>query len=197
MIKDLFAVPFLNTDLNLNLDELVKFSFETREEDKEGRTFSNRGLGGWQSNNLKDKPNCINILQQHIINNVVDLQKKYSIKKEARPVIDNLWININEKGNSNLIHIHPGCFFSGVFYVQCDEKLSSKLVFFHPAYDLMQYDWHDRFYDKYVENNSPMWRVVPKPNSLILFPSWLQHSVEANPSTETRISISFNIQLKN
>jgi len=195
MIKDLFSIPFLENDLNLNLDGLVKFSLDKKIEDKQGRSLSN--LGGWQSNDLKNTDNHMDIsmLKQYILNNVKDLQKKYSIREEAIPVIDNLWININEKGNYNLKHIHPHCFFSGVFYIQCDEKLPSKLVFFHPAYDIMQYDWKDSLYNKYVENNSHIWKIIPKSNSLILFPSWLQHSVEPNPSAKTRISISFNISL--
>jgi len=189
MIKNLFSVPFLNTKLDLNLNELTNFCLEVKEKDT-GRVFTNSG--GWQSNNLNVKPD---ILEQAIIDNVKKLQKEYCLKDEAQSVIESMWININEKGDSNSKHIHPGCIFSGVFYVQCDEENPAKIVFYNPAYDLIQYDWKNPLYKNYNENNSSIWYFNPKPNGLMLFPSWLQHSVENNPSIKTRISISFNIQL--
>ena len=35
--------------------------------------------------------------------------------------------------------------------------------------------------------------ITPKENSLVLFPAWLQHSVDASASDDDRISISFNM----
>ena len=35
--------------------------------------------------------------------------------------------------------------------------------------------------------------VTPKPNMLLIFPSWLEHKVEANLKNDFRISVSFNI----
>lgn len=192
MIKTLFSIPITNTILNLDLKELVAFSLETKNKDK-GKSFTN--IGGWQSNNLKDKPPCIGILEKNIIYNIKILQKEYGLKKTAQPVIESIWVNINNKGDSNDRHVHPGCVFSGVFYVQCDEECPANLLFFNPSYDLIQYDWKKPLYEKFNEHNSSMWYFSPKPNNLILFPSWLQHSVESNPSLNTRISISFNIQL--
>jgi len=39
--------------------------------------------------------------------------------------------------------------------------------------------------------------VQPQNLLLLLFPSWLEHYVEQNMSDESRISLSFNIGVKN
>ena len=44
----------------------------------------------------------------------------------------------------------------------------------------------------YNDANTYHW-FTPVPNTLIMFPAWLEHDVEPNQSQEERISISFNI----
>jgi ectoine hydroxylase-related dioxygenase (phytanoyl-CoA dioxygenase family) len=39
--------------------------------------------------------------------------------------------------------------------------------------------------------------IPVKTGILIMFPSWLQHSVVANPTEEERVSLSFNIMFSN
>jgi len=34
--------------------------------------------------------------------------------------------------------------------------------------------------------------ITPKSNMLLIFPSWMNHSVEANLNNDPRISVSFN-----
>ena len=43
--------------------------------------------------------------------------------------------------------------------------------------------------------NASQISIVPEEGLLVLFPSWLHHSVQANTSNEERIVISFNIDL--
>ena len=50
--------------------------------------------------------------------------------------------------------------------------------------------------NNYNKFNSSSWWLPSIENSLILFPSWLQHNVASNQEKEPRISISFNIMFK-
>jgi hypothetical protein len=45
-------------------------------------------------------------------------------------------------------------------------------------------------------DNSSILSYASKQNRAIFFPSWLQHWVEPNKSTNNRISIAWNIQVK-
>ncbi len=45
----------------------------------------------------------------------------------------------------------------------------------------------------YSQYNSIVANVRVRAGQLIVFPSWLVHSVRANPCAELRVSISFNV----
>jgi alcohol dehydrogenase YqhD (iron-dependent ADH family) len=57
----------------------------------------------------------------------------------------------------------------------------------------MQYDWGNDVIEKYNEHNSCVWNIKPAQNQLILFPSWLNHSVERNLNKKDRMCIAFNL----
>ena len=46
------------------------------------------------------------------------------------------------------------------------------------------------------DNFTQTFFVEPEKNVLYVFPSWLQHFVDANMSQEERISLSFNTNLE-
>ena len=190
VIQDLFKVPILRTVLNLNLNN-IKLFCDRLKENQQGRQKSNKG--GWQSFDFTNSVDGIKDLKEAIILKSKELAKSYNFKESINYKIGSIWVNYNYKNNYNMKHIHPDCIFSGVFYVECDESNPAKISFFHPAYDLLGYDWHDHLLNEYVEQNSPIWYFDPEPQQLILFPSWLHHQVEYNPSDKVRISISFNI----
>ena len=104
-------------------------------------------------------------------------------------VITGCWVNVSEKGGSHGVHSHPNNFLSGVYYVQTQPGADT--ICFHdpriqtgiirpPVTELTAYNTD---------------QVVVQVNSgtLILFPSYLQHSVSPNESDEERVSVSFNM----
>jgi len=108
--------------------------------------------------------------------------------------ITNSWTTHNKKGESHRLHRHFNCIFSGVFYINASPEMGrinfehgerfSKDFFF-------QYDFED-----YNVFNSGTWSFAPKTSSMILFPSWLKHSVDANETDETRMIVGFNSFVK-
>ena len=79
---------------------------------------------------------------------------------------------------------------SGVYYVNMP---SGSLILYHPAENVLEYDWGPDVVSEYVGYNSSLYSLNPTNNTLVLFPSWLSHSVGPNTSTENRITISFNL----
>lgn len=103
--------------------------------------------------------------------------------------ITGCWATVLAKGAVHRIHSHPNNFLSGVYYVRV-----------HPGSDTINF--HDPRRQSYVirppvveltaENTDQV--VVSLTNgTLLVFPSYLEHSVDANMSDEERISVSFNI----
>lgn len=100
------------------------------------------------------------------------------------------WLNVNDNRQCmNSQHVHGGV-FSGVFYLKAPEG-SGKLVLSNPAINNM---WEGCYL---TENKNQFTgeciRISPTEGSILLFPSYLPHSVETNDHDEERISISFNL----
>tara|TARA_B100001250_G_scaffold407633_1_gene428717 strand:- start:699 stop:1289 length:591 start_codon:yes stop_codon:yes gene_type:complete len=90
--------------------------------------------------------------------------------------VDEFWFNIMEPGDSTGWHNHKEqAFMSGVYYLQVP-KNSGHLLF------------------RMKKNNEFIYNPIEvKTGKMILFPSYLDHSVEENKSNKIRISISFNL----
>ena len=100
------------------------------------------------------------------------------------------WLNINDTRQCmNGEHVH-GDVFSGVFYLQAPEE-SGKLVLQNPAINRM---WNGcTLTAQKNQFTGESIRIEPVEGNIILFPSYLPHSVETNNHDEERISISFNL----
>jgi uncharacterized protein (TIGR02466 family) len=86
-------------------------------------------------------------------------------------------------------HCHPNNFLSGVYYLRV-----------HPGADTINF--HDpRVQSRVVRppvveliaENTDQVVVSVVDGTLLMFPAYLEHSVDANRSREERISISFNV----
>ncbi|MEZ0122119.1 MAG: 2OG-Fe(II) oxygenase family protein [Candidatus Reddybacter sp.] len=99
------------------------------------------------------------------------------------------WANMNEVGSRHKIHSHPNNFLSGAYYVQTDE--GSDTINFHDP--RLQTGIIRPPVTELTAENTDQVVVRVKNGMFLLFPSWLQHSIDANESTQARISISFNM----
>jgi uncharacterized protein (TIGR02466 family) len=185
-IKHLFATPIGAYKLNLDLDNLIKFSYKQ----KSNRSISNRG--GIQTQDLNFNKPPLKKLSEEILNCAENYSRQLSLKNNL--ILKNLWININKTNNFNIEHSHPFSIISGTFYVQANEN-SGNIVFKNPN-ETIEHILAKEYLSEYNQLNANVWWYKPIPNMLLLFPSWLKHYVEPNLSEEDRISISFNMHLK-
>lgn len=109
---------------------------------------------------------------------------------ECDIALTSAWLNINDSRQCmNSEHIH-GDVFSGVFYLSAPEE-SGKLVLQNPAINRM---WSGcALASQKNEFTGESIRIEPIEGNIILFPSYLPHSVETNNHDEARIAISFNL----
>jgi uncharacterized protein (TIGR02466 family) len=150
-----------------------------------GKIRSNRG--GWQSDtDLWNQEIFKPLLEKTIIiaqNIIADISKK-----TPQMVIRSMWGNINPKGGMNFSHVHPSGWMSGVYYIQLS-KDNNSIMFEDPRpARMMDFQRSCLIKDEYFTHQVEI-------GDLLLFPSWLPHSVVPNTSDENRISISFNIEL--
>jgi uncharacterized protein (TIGR02466 family) len=111
-----------------------------------------------------------------------------------------MWANVNEHGNSNQSHWHPGAFLSAVYYVDngyagsLDPALGGELVFIDPRMPYLRMRTPDLRHtgpdESYDEQETWM---RPRQGLLVAFPSFLSHSVRPYHGRGTRISIAINM----
>ena len=106
---------------------------------------------------------CKNVMENHLR----EFIEPY-LMNEARFVCHALWGVSYSKGDHTVFHDHFPSLLSFIYYVKADED-SAPLVFTDIDYELH-----------------------PKENDLIIFPSYLKHSVPVNRDKEMRYSMAFN-----
>ena len=196
-MSSLFASPVMQFRLDLDLEKLTEFSFQIQNEDKIGALHTNRG--GWQSQRLNEETHEEFIRLKKEIHEYLQIYhsevfRGMEFKEKIIPGFDNIWININEKYHYNEWHIHPYSTLSGVYYVKHDGSTENgDILFKHPNSDYMRLaHWPQGVIEIPNEITSEIIDIVPKSNMLLIFPSWLEHKVEANQKNDPRISMSFN-----
>ena len=110
-------------------------------------------------------------------------------------VIVNMWANINKHQEFNTTHLHPDSDWSFVYYVK-GPKNSGNLVFCDPRVRRVMNVHDDILKDYSNESQHSTFRISPLDGRLVIFPSYLEHYVEPNPTHESRISISGNIRMR-
>ena len=99
------------------------------------------------------------------------------------------WATVLAPGAAHKLHSHPNNFLSGVYYVRT-----------HAGADTINF--HDPRRQTCVirppvveltAENTDQVVVQVRHGTLLLFPSYLEHSVDANASEDERISLSFNV----
>ena len=160
-------------------------------EDQKGITKSN--IKGWHSKNfnLKDTEpkKFISAILPSIEKVMIDMnwdRVKQSVK------INNMWSIINIGGAANLRHQHGNSTISGAYYVRAPKE-SGDIVFYDPR-PAPVYSYPNA--DAPNSLNAQVNSISPKEGALVLFPSFLDHSVNENLSNEERIVISFNIKIQ-
>jgi len=190
VIQNIFSVPIYKIKLDLDIKRLQRFCIGHRDK-HEGRIVSNNG--GYQSNDLPlgdvNLCCCIESLVKEVETHSSQFAKSFI--NEDKQNVANMWFNINQYKDNNVIHRHAGFDISGVYYVKTPNDCGN-IIFEHPAQDI--FDWYYMEKPKELNTyNSETWWMPAEVNNLYLFPAWLKHSVETNKNkAEERISIAFN-----
>ena len=155
---------------------------------QQDKGVSKTNAGGWHSTTDMNRKEEYNVLTKELFNMQEEIFKKELLAQ--KPVLGNMWANINYPGNFNRPHLHPNALFSGVYWIKAPEK-SGDLMLYEPRQGA-QCTMPNRKEGKLPPE---LWREVhytPRAGTIVMFPAWLWHEVRPNQSNDTRISVSFN-----
>ena len=167
---------------------LKKHLIESFEINKNNNSLKNikSNVGGFHTDNLLNN-NIISLLKPHLDIYIQDfVSKKFTIE------LINLWIIENKLNDYNISHLHEQSTFSGVYYLKVPENCGDLVFERNDKSNTMQ-----RYSDFFISTDSvDRMSVKPKENMLLIFPSHLSHYVERNYNKQSRLSASFNFNLK-
>ena len=177
-IKDLPNAAKINPYLE---EKIIQWS-------KQNRGISRTNAGGWHSKTDMNKKQEYNVLTKELFDMQFEIYKKELL--DFKPVLGNMWANINYPGCFNRPHLHPNSLFSGVYWIKTPPN-SGNLMLYDPRPGT-----HTTLPNRKEGKLPPqLWREVhyqPKAGTAVMFPAWLWHEVRSNESNDTRISVSFN-----
>tara|TARA_Y100000004_G_C8924740_1_gene417087 strand:+ start:833 stop:1594 length:762 start_codon:yes stop_codon:yes gene_type:complete len=179
-------------EINQNIVEETTSIIEKpgRVRKNEGNNFSDN-IDIFNSLNFEEYPEYEKIkkyCQSHLNNYVKEIL--CPIQEDVEFYFTQSWVNITRPGEFHHRHSHQNSIISGIFYLNAVKN--DNVNFYHPMGSL----FHQNQFEPTQWNifNSSRYSFSPRNGDLLLFPSWLDHSVEKNHNQTKydRISLSFN-----
>jgi hypothetical protein len=108
----------------------------------------------------------------------------------CKPVVTSIWTIRQRAGDYQEMHSHPGGNLSGNIYISspdfsADKRPSDGQIAFHLP--------HTRDVSKFIMNDN--WKYSPAPGTVIMFPSYLNHSVYPWKGEGHRTVMAFDAKL--
>ncbi len=173
-------------------EQIYDYIKKLQKEDSQGIVKSN--VKGWHSKNFdlkeREPQNFIKIISRQIESVISDMDWDITNQKTK---ITNMWAIINKGGAANARHHHGNSSLSAAYYVRAP-KNSGDIVFYDPR-PAPVYSHPISKKPNYL--NAMQHSISPIEGLLVMFPGYVDHSVNENLSKEERIVISFNISLLN
>lgn len=193
-MKNLFPIPMMMEQTNLNIKEIQESILTLRRNKSPDKTnytsfYDEDGLAGVK--HKEDILNGITKFAKGYVDTCLDLDKTIASKIDTDCI--QAWYNVYDEGIHHCWHDHGRSLLSGTLYIHTDSDSSSFLIR-SPLYAIIK-SWvgGEGFLNRWVQEEE----LRPVSGDIYIWPSWLEHSVpEQKPTSNPRISISFNIFVK-
>lgn len=100
------------------------------------------------------------------------------------------WLNVYTEGHAQDVHLHGNSVISGIYYPKAPPGSGALLI--HSPFNDVMLDPPTR---ELNELNIKVMAIKPRPGLMVLFRSFVKHSVMPTRGTDERISIAFNLTM--
>lgn len=191
MFREIFPEFVYDNILDVDNESILSYCLSWREHSP-GRKISN--VGGWQSHNIQDEDLAetpLRMLSQVMKSVFYDVFEEAGYKTDGKQIYLDAWININGRGHYNDIHVHHNSMLSAVYYVKVPEY-SGNLKLYRNTGTFSKFYGKDLVNHKNTSYTNSVVEFVPVEKSVLIFPSYIPHSVDASSNYDERVSIAFN-----
>jgi uncharacterized protein (TIGR02466 family) len=184
-----FPTPVYFIDASLNVKQTIEKEYLQKEQTISKQLTTN-AWGDSITTSYSEEANLIeehslSALKTHIIAATSEFVSSLSTKK-TELTISSSWVNYFKPGQFEERHQHYPHFISGVYYLRTNGH-DGDLHFYAPSTAMFAIN------DDTTPLTFKIAKYPPKEGRIILFPSWVEHSVGMNKTQDTRVSIAFNI----
>jgi uncharacterized protein (TIGR02466 family) len=192
-IENWFAVPIYFCYVNEYKKNLLAEEIENKLDKLQDKDLENPWNDGvetsfkyGQNDFLQDSDMFIEIVSENCKNFCNNLNLEIT-----EITISESWINLSHYDNYQHFHNHLPFIndISGVYYHQATGVGDDGIIEFKNPNIVAKSSF-------LLSNYSSDISYVPEPGKMILFPSFLDHCVYRNATDQTRISVSFNVQIQ-
>lgn len=183
-VYPIFPKCFLSCNIDLNhesiLQKVIKFDFGNTD-----HSLNNNQYNSFISKDLSVLSK-LDVLEFSIIDALEYYVRDVMSYPNIQFKIFKSWATMTPPNCHSYRHSHTNSWISGVYY---PHDVEGGIVFHDPFPHHFQVD-------SPIESNvfnSRTWNFSPKQGDLIIFPSYLEHSVKTNTSKLDRYSIAFNV----
>jgi uncharacterized protein (TIGR02466 family) len=128
---------------------------------------------------LKDLKELLLLIVQDFAENALDIDCKLGMTQS--------WMNVSKPGESHHPHSHANSLISAVWFPVGEGPLEP-IWFYNPRTTQIEVTRKEQL----QMANTSVINYIPKRNDIIVFPSYLRHSVSPNQNSYDRYSVSFN-----
>ena len=175
-ITPLFSKPLIELNIDIDTKNIEK-TFKRFELEKHNNSSLTRLS---VDKKVLDKFKKLKKVFYQVLNDVNS--RVWKLNKEL--MITTSWLTQTHPRGESAQHNHLNSLISGVFYFEDSSPISFSQPVSNTIYDAPS---------EYNVYNSTDWKVSPKRNDLILFPSELNHKIEKNNTDNIRYSLAFNV----
>lgn len=184
-VKEHYKMPILKADL-------VAAILEEEAGKQTSEMYSLKGRNGWHSpDTLCDRDTE---WSKELRDLILTMTNQFNEQANMPKISDSqanirCWAMVMREGDYSCVHSHPGCDLSGCYYVQVPEdmpKNEGNIVFVDPRPAARS----SRIF------NSQIMGFKPEEGMGLIFPNWLEHYVECHYTKGTRISVAWNLTIK-
>ena len=186
LVHQMFSSPVAQHHLSRELTVLENKSFK----EVLKKVIPNQGnIRSYDDDVLEHKGlEDIKIFLEETVNKfVTDI---YRPKNNVEFYITQSWLNINKNNMFHHKHYHPNSYLSGVLYLSCTDN--DVIQFHNMIHSSILLDLFESKEEDANVFNSGLFSFSIKELDLMIFPSYLEHSVPTNNTNQKRVSLSFN-----
>ena len=194
-VLELFPTPLIATKMPDNLSNIIPFL--DAQAPNTGSDVANYGERSANSYILNE-PECVEA-KTFILQQVKEFADNILLFDYDEYELSQSWVSRKHPGQHHTMHTHPNSLISGVFYYG-EPAPNTPAIKFHKVSGGMNVNQlqaktkPDKRSSKFAWEN---FSVQFEPGLLVIFPSYLFHSVPINESDKIRSSVAFNVVPKN